>query len=163
MRDTKLVGIMLIMQINVFQIILFSKITIGDSYTQREYFIRQKSRPDLYYLSAPCGSGKTKAICDKICSDWIFGKNILLVLPTIALIDDVSARLSEMGITFQAFHSRCSHQETTVKAIQDQLTGAIDLGEESEIEQILLNVSNEPHIQQNVRWVMRSLRIYGKI
>lgn len=88
-------------------------------------FIPQ-SKNELYYLSAPCGSGKTKAICDKICSDWIFDKNILLVLPTIALIDDVSARLAQMDVSFRAIHSGCSHQESTVKTIQDQLMNAID-------------------------------------
>jgi hypothetical protein len=55
-------------------------------------------KPTCHYVSAACGSGKTYAVCSLIADRWINTTNVMIVCPTIKLIDEIDDRLSDVNI-----------------------------------------------------------------
>ena len=62
---------------------------------KHNWTIEQKSKPLLPYLSGLCGSGKTEVVCRKIADEWRHENNVLYVVPTIQLIEEIRDRLKK--------------------------------------------------------------------
>jgi superfamily II DNA or RNA helicase len=69
-------------------------------------------KPACHYVSAACGSGKTYAVCSLIADRWINTTNVMIVCPTIKLIDEIDGRLSDLNINAQKI---TSDQESNVR------------------------------------------------
>jgi hypothetical protein len=69
-------------------------------------------KPTCHYVSAACGSGKTYAVCSLIADRWINTTNVMIVCPTIKLIDEIDDRLSDLNINAQKI---TSDQESNVR------------------------------------------------
>lgn len=52
----------------------------------------------IQYVSAPCGAGKTTAVCDLIKSTLRHETNVMVVLPTIKLTEEVEQKLKDLGL-----------------------------------------------------------------
>lgn len=52
----------------------------------------------IYYVSAPAASGKTHAMCLKASEHVLKGENVLIVLPTLLLIDEIAIRVGALGL-----------------------------------------------------------------
>ncbi len=70
------------------------------SYQFKEHQFRSPFHRDgsISYVSAPCGSGKTHVACEAIRDIYLPNGNVLYVLPTIELIDELATRLNGLGI-----------------------------------------------------------------
>ena len=63
-------------------------------------------RPTAYFVSGPCGSGKTYALCQEIAENLGHSTNVLLVLPTYQLIDQVVKDLEQLGVQAKVITTR---------------------------------------------------------
>ncbi len=76
---------------------------------QQAYRPRLVQDPFISLFSAPCASGKTTAVCDKIASHQ-FESNYLYVVPSLKLLDEVSHHLSRLGVQTTTINSRTHPQ-----------------------------------------------------
>lgn len=83
--------------------------------------------PSIFYLSAPCGAGKTLAVIDHIrlnCSQ----KNFLYIAPSIALLEEFQSALGALGIPSTIITSK-SHASHVLGAVMRHLDAPIDYGD----------------------------------
>ena len=89
--------------------------------------INSEKKKEIYFLEAPCGSGKTHAVIEEIKSKNSYQKT-LYISPTIALCNQVSFDLKKDQIPHEIIHSRKSSDGKVQKNIIDTINDMISAG-----------------------------------
>ena len=78
-----------------------------------------------YYVSAPCGSGKTLSLCHHIKADR--ERNILYVAPSVDLVNETRERLEVMGVHADVITTE-THPKKVRRALTEYFEAAEDVG-----------------------------------
>ena len=80
-----------------------------------------------YYVSGPCGGGKTYLTCQSIADGVQSGGNTLFVLPTLKLVAEVKQELERLGVPVTVISDE-THSENVREAIMKLFASTPDVG-----------------------------------
>lgn len=78
----------------------------------------------FYYVSGPCGSGKTTH-CSNYIKQTMYYHNIIMAMPFRTLIKEQSERLTKLGVKHRAIYSKDDETDRNVrKEVQEAIRAA---------------------------------------
>ncbi len=91
----------------------------------RDEFYELSDSKKVYYVSAPCGGGKTLSLCNHIKADR--ERNILYVAPSVDLVNEIRERLDVMGVHADVITTE-THPKKVRRALTEYFEAAEDMG-----------------------------------